>query len=655
MDSLRQQLCLMLCTLLLMPACAIPWQTPIAIGVAPKQLNNGGSGELGKIPFPLQLGIANPFHPNGICAMMLSPDQSLIASVGVSDATVNVYSFPSGRFIRRFSQANTDTVAASLSPNGKLIATASMHGIITVMAFATGKVLQQWVGYSFGDTTPIFLPDSKSIVTTDSINKCVTVWDVSTGKELRKVMIPCKYIRAACLSPNGRLLALYCDTEKDSSSVLVLDYQTLRTNKSFLISESGGRSVTFSKDGKTLACGGLSGTVRMWDVASGRMTALYKVHSRTVSGLAFSRDSTTLLSAAYDGRVCWWSLREKKLTRMEMTTSDFGATNLFLTKNEKWVVAASIRLHKWSFANEGEKTTDQGHTSCVRSLSIHSASKLIASASSDHTIRLWQLTSGKCVSVLRGHSGPVHFVSFFRDGKRLASIGRDGRVLVWDIKSGSSIQVNNIIKPKMRMACLSANNTVLVTGSTDGTIHIYDIEARKCLVSWNDHHSDILEIALSPDGQTLVTSGDDKSLRFYSAPMWKSVGKYELDDNSATGLLFSRDAQQLTFSVGRNLQVINPATRRHLATFPNRFSAPLMSAYSIGVHDDLLLVSNTGTITFLHRKDYGAAGQLALSGIDAYTSAYDNQTHSLLFGAFNGTLLLYRPIAAAADSGNRKK
>jgi len=55
-----------------------------------------------------------------------------------------------------------------------------------------------------------------------------------------------------------------------------------------------------------------------------------------------------------------------------------------------------------------------------------------ASASDDHTVQIWNASTGEEVFTLYGHTAQVYSVSFRPDGKRLATASRDGTVKVWD-------------------------------------------------------------------------------------------------------------------------------------------------------------------------------------------------------------------------------
>ena len=65
--------------------------------------------------------------------------------------------------------------------------------------------------------------------------------------------------------------------------------------------------------------------------------------------------------------------------------------------------------------------------------------RLLASASSDRTVRVWDVAAAKCVAVLTGHTDEVFSAVFHPDGKRLASAGRDRAIWLWDLATGQEV------------------------------------------------------------------------------------------------------------------------------------------------------------------------------------------------------------------------
>jgi WD40 repeat protein len=85
-------------------------------------------------------------------------------------------------------------------------------------------------------------------------------------------------------------------------------------------------SVAFSPDGSTLAFGGDYGTVRLWDVATGRELRHMEGHADRVLSVAFSPDGLTLASGADDGTVRLWDVATgRELQRIEESYRAIGS------------------------------------------------------------------------------------------------------------------------------------------------------------------------------------------------------------------------------------------------------------------------------------------------------------------------------------------
>ncbi|PYH96844.1 hypothetical protein BO71DRAFT_470348, partial [Aspergillus ellipticus CBS 707.79] len=80
--------------------------------------------------------------------------------------------------------------------------------------------------------------------------------------------------------------------------------------------------------------------------------------------------------------------------------------------------------------------TLQGHTGELKCVKFSPNNKLVATASEDCTIRLWDVSTWRCLQVLRGHAGLVDDMSFSSDGKTLASVSRDKTARLWELSTG---------------------------------------------------------------------------------------------------------------------------------------------------------------------------------------------------------------------------
>ena len=76
-----------------------------------------------------------------------------------------------------------------------------------------------------------------------------------------------------------------------------------------------------------------------------------------------------------------------------------------------------------------------GHTSGISALALSADGSRAISGSRDHTLKIWELPSGREVGSLPGHDGPVTAVSMTPDGSCAVSGAEDGLLRVWDLES----------------------------------------------------------------------------------------------------------------------------------------------------------------------------------------------------------------------------
>ncbi|KAL7934345.1 putative WD-repeat protein [Trichoderma chlorosporum] len=145
-----------------------------------------------------------------------------------------------------------------------------------------------------------------------------------------------------------------------------------------------------------------------------------------------------------------------------------------------------------------------GHTWLINSVVFSTDSKLLASGSSDRTIRIWDVATGSCVQMLKD---TVHnqSVAFSSDSNLLASASeqRDGTINIWDITTGSLAQTLTGHGDTVHKVAFSPNSKVLVSQS-HRVIHIWDVATRSCVRKVSC--SSITGVVFSPDSRLLAFS-----------------------------------------------------------------------------------------------------------------------------------------------------
>ncbi len=170
-----------------------------------------------------------------------------------------------------------------------------------------------------------------------------------------------------------------------------------------------------------------------------------------------------------------------------------------------------------------------GHDSLVMSVSFSPDGKYIASGSWDHTIRIWELSSGKCIQTLAGHKDKIWSVSFSPGGKYLASGSLDKTVKIWDINSGNCVSTLTV-NDEVASVCFSPDGRYLVSGSDRGYIDLWyfgeegrGIMGRFVKTFNNEHSEPVLSLSFSPDGKLLASGSMDKTIKIWEFSSGKCI------------------------------------------------------------------------------------------------------------------------------------
>jgi WD40 repeat protein len=341
----------------------------------------------------------------------------------------------------------TPIQSVALSPDGKLLAVA--------LGTEAGQSLRVWnvepkkeVWFK-SPPNPVyattFTKDGRMVVSDGGKRGSpIMLWDAASGKEILR--FPAEHsamIHSIVFSPDGRTVA----TEARDNRIILrnfADQQRKQTLSSPLV-----EVVAFSPDGALVASGGDDGLVRVWEVATGKLVALLRGHTGMVSGLSFTPDGEKLVSGSSDRTVRIWSPK----TGQE--------EDVLLHQNE------NVSAHCVSFSLDGKR---------------------LASASGDRDwVEVWDVSARRCLTNLTGHIHDVWGVSYSPDGKLLASGSSDCTIRLWDPDSHALIgRLTNDLpagpfafSPDSRVLAVASFTTSKPDGSRRLTF--WDIPSRKRL------------------------------------------------------------------------------------------------------------------------------------------------------------------------------
>ena len=157
------------------------------------------------------------------------------------------------------------------------------------------------------------------------------------------------------------------------------------------------------------------------------------------------------------------------------------------------------------------------HTDTVNNISFSPDSQLIASASNDKTVKIWN-TEGDVLRTIN-HDFPVWTVSFSPDGQKIASVSDDQIIRLWDI---NGVLQTTLIGHTDRINDISFNQQAQIMASVgDNTIKIWDINGS--LIRDLSQGSHFSKVAFSPNGTLLAVGTGDGSVKLWETSDWKPI------------------------------------------------------------------------------------------------------------------------------------
>jgi WD40 repeat protein len=388
---------------------------------------------------------------------------------------------------------------------------------------------------------------------TAGLDGIVQVYDVARG-QITLSFDAEEPIRAVAFSPDGTLLA----TGSDQGRTQLWNVNPPKGTRSQTF---GGRieTLALSPDGTMLAVSVLGAGPKIWLLGNDEVLSPFPDSDLAANRLVFSRDSRFLAAGGRAMPVRIWTVPDfREMKSLEEPHSGFSTGVAFSPDGQILATASwDTTIKLWDFKSHRRLATLKGHLSHVWDLDISPDGRMLASGSEDGTIKLWRLDGEWAAErtmerTLRGHTAPVYSVRFSADGETLASGSADHTVKLWRVDEAQSPDVLSGHDDWVYSVAFASDGRHLATGSFDGTIRLWDLVTRSCRTIKDAHRNNVFGVAFLADARSLVSC--DAVWRVNAQRNFTTPGEVKLWDR-ATGTLLADPGE---FTTGVRAIAVSP-------------------------------------------------------------------------------------------------
>jgi WD40 repeat protein/serine/threonine protein kinase len=281
--------------------------------------------------------------------------------------------------------------------------------------------------------------------------------------------------------------------------------------------------VAFRRDARILAAGSDSGLVTLWEVATNQPIRTFTAHEARVFRLAFSPDGRRLATAGQSLKL--WDvekpsqeqlLRELRSGEGVILTVAFSPDGRLMASTRQSGAAGTDAIDLWD-ADTGKRlrTMPSANRASIEDIAFHPDGHRMACAEQFEGVVILDVETGRETGRLAGHAGAVRHVAYSADGRVLASAGDDGQIWIWDVATNQKLRVLEGQVGSISGLALDPAGVAVAAAFGTRAVFLWDLQSHATDATLDGDEGDVVSATYGPDGSVLASCGKDNVVRLW--------------------------------------------------------------------------------------------------------------------------------------------
>ncbi|XP_059515127.1 F-box-like/WD repeat-containing protein TBL1X [Myotis daubentonii] len=278
-------------------------------------------------------------------------------------------------------------------------------------------------------------------------------------------------------------------------------------------------SLDWNSDGTLLATGSYDGFARIW-MEDGNLARTLGQRRGPIFALKWNKKGNYIVSAGVDKAAIIWDAHAGE-AKQQFLFHSAPVLDVDWQNNTTFASCSTDKcIHVCRLGCDRPVKTFQGHTNEVNAIKWDPSRMLLASCSDDSTLKIWSMKQDTCVHDLQAHSKEVYTIKWSPTGPAtsnpnanimLASASFDSTVRLWDVERGVCIHTLTKHQEPVYSVAFSPDGKYLASGSFDKCVHIWNTQSGRLVHSYRSTGS-IFEVCWNAQGDKVGASASDGSV-----------------------------------------------------------------------------------------------------------------------------------------------